>query len=81
MLELLLMNWVPVLVIGAGVLLPIVAVIARGIQQSIDSSRQTRADDQRAETDRELIRLKQGMVDHGMSPAEMERILNSGLKA
>ena len=78
MLEMLLMNWVPLLVIGAGVLLPIVAVIARGIQQSIDSSRQSRADDQRAETERELIRLKQGMVDRGMSAADMERILNSG---
>lgn len=77
-LELLLRNWVAALVIGAAVVLPICAVLTQTVRHSFDSWRKSHDDERRAEGDRELVRLKQSMVDRGMTADEIERILRSG---
>lgn len=77
-LELLLRHWVAVLVIGAGVALPICAVLTHMVQHAIDSWRKSRDDERQAEIQRELVRLKQSLVDRGMQATEIERILQSG---
>lgn len=77
-LELLFRNWVAVLVIGAGVLLPISAIIFSFFQKSVEAWRQSHADLHRATTDQELLRLKQSMIARGMSADEIERVLKAG---
>jgi hypothetical protein len=80
-LELLLRHWVPVLVIGAGVVLPIFAVIMTGIQKMVETWRQSHVDQHRAAMDQELLRLKQSMIARGMSADEIERVLRTEPRA
>ena len=74
MLELLLQHWLAVLIIGAGVGLPLCAVFTKMIQQSLETWRQSRADQNNAA-------LKQSMIDRGMSADEIERVLRAGPQA
>jgi hypothetical protein len=76
-LELLLQHWVPVLVIGAGVLLPICAIIFTFFQKMVETWRQSHVDQHRATTQQEMLRLKQSMVARGMSADEIERVLRA----
>jgi hypothetical protein len=76
-LELLLRHWVPVLVIGAGVLLPICAIIFSFFQKVVESWRQSHLDQHRAATEQEQLRLKQSMIARGMSADEIERVLRA----
>lgn len=76
-LELVLRNWVAALVIGAGVVLPICAVLTQMVRHAIDSWHKSRDEERRVEIDRELVRLKQSLVDRGMTAAEIERILRT----
>jgi hypothetical protein len=76
-LELLLQHWVPVLVIGAGVLLPICAIVFTFFQKAVESWRQSHVDQYRAATEQEMLRLKQSMIARGMSADEIERVLRA----
>jgi hypothetical protein len=78
LLHTLLQNWVPVLVIGAAVVVPIFAVMTHMVRHAVDSWRNSYVDQQRATNDLELIRLKQSMVDRGMAAEQIERVLKSG---
>jgi hypothetical protein len=77
-LQILLQNWVPVLVVGAAVVLPICAVITHMVSHAVESWRRSYVDQHRASNDLELIRLKQSMVDKGMSADQIEQILKAG---
>jgi hypothetical protein len=77
-LELLFRHWVAVLVIGAGVVLPIFAIIVQAIQKGMDHSHQARSEQLRAASEQELVRLKQSMIARGMTADEIERVLKAG---
>jgi hypothetical protein len=73
-LELLLQHWLAVLVIGAGVAVPLCAVFTKMIQQSLETWRQSRQD-------QNFAALKQSMIERGMSADEIERVLRAGPQA
>ena len=77
-LELFFRHWVAVLVIGAGVVLPISAIVFTFFQKLVESWRQSHFDQNRATTEQELLRLKQSMIARGMSADEVERVLKAG---
>lgn len=71
MVELLLNHWLAVLIIGAGVAVPLCAVFTKMIQSAFETWRQSRIDHNNAA-------LKQSMIERGMSADEIERVLRAG---